>query len=51
MMRELQVKIEISGEPKPVGRLLYTDSTDAVFKYDQNYMASDYAVPISIMSE
>ena len=47
-MRELQVKIEILGETKSVGRLLYNDSTDAVFKYDHNYLATDYAVPISI---
>lgn len=47
-MRELQVNVEISGENKPVGRLLYNDSSDAIFKYDRNYLASDYAMPISI---
>lgn len=47
-MRKLRVKIEISGKSVLVGRLLYNDSTDAVFEYDRDYAASDYAVPISV---
>ena len=47
-MSELQIKIEISGESKLVGRLLYSNSSDAVFQYDKDYLAESFAMPISI---
>lgn len=47
-MKELQVKIELSGENRVVGRLFYNSSLDAVFKYDSFYMKDKSSVPISL---
>lgn len=47
-MKELQVRIEISGKSKLVGKLYYNSSLDAFFKYDSCYMADSQSAPISI---
>lgn len=47
-MKNLQVRIEILGESKLVGKLYYDSSLDAFFKYDSRYMADSQSVPISI---
>lgn len=47
-MKELLVKIEVSGEIKLVGRLFYNTYLDAIFKYDKYYMEGIGSVPISL---
>lgn len=47
-MDRLQVCIEISGKPVLVGYLLYSANREAEFKYSDDYLSSQGAVPISI---
>ena len=47
-MIQLNVTIEISGEETLCGRLLGDSSGDARFIYDENYLSSDKAEPVSL---
>ena len=47
-MRTLSVFIEICSEQKYVGAITGESYSDASFKYDKEYLSSEYAVPISV---
>lgn len=47
-MKTLEVYIEIQGEQRHVGQIIGNDHRDACFKYDEDYISSDYGRPISI---
>lgn len=52
MMKHLDISIEINGRQTPVGRISGQDPSDAVFRYDQDYLnkglpAISVSLPIS----
>ncbi|MBE5970679.1 MAG: type II toxin-antitoxin system HipA family toxin [Lachnospiraceae bacterium] len=47
-MRNLKVYIEIDGKEQKVGVISGNDYNDATFSYDEDYLNSDEAAPISI---
>ena len=47
-MRKLDVSIEMEGRQREVGQIIGTSDYNASFSYSEDYLASEFARPISL---